>query len=165
MNEDGSRMKINLVVFKKSGSQKSFPLPSSITVIGRRKDCDLQIPLEAVSRRHCQLNHDKGTLKIRDLGSRNGTYLNGKRIEEAEAQAGDYIKVGPLEFALQIDGRPENISIPSPSMWESSMEEVTTSDSTIEEATTSDSTVEDDDTFAELDELDSLDSLDEMDSL
>ena len=53
-----------------------------------------------------------GVLKIRDLGSRNGTYINGKRIDEATVKAGDYLKIGPLTFLLQINGQPEKISLP-----------------------------------------------------
>jgi len=105
-------MDINLILFKKNGSQKAFALPSNVTVIGRRRDCDLRIPLLPVSRRHCQLTLNNETLTIRDLGSRNGTYLNGKRVDEATIQPGDYITVGPLTFALQIDGRPKEIVPP-----------------------------------------------------
>lgn len=105
-------MDVNLILFKKNGSQKVFPLPSSITVIGRRHDCDLRIPLMPVSRRHCQLSLNNETLRVRDLGSRNGTYLNGKRVDEAAIQPGDYIKIGPLTFALQIDGQPKEIVPP-----------------------------------------------------
>lgn len=107
-------MDANLVLFKKDGSQKSFSLPDSTTVIGRRHDCDLCIPLKTVSRRHCQLNQNKETINIRDLGSRSGTFLNGKRIDEAAVKAGDYIRIGPLIFGLQINGRPENIVPPKP---------------------------------------------------
>jgi len=100
-------MDVNLVLFKKDGSQESFSLPSNVTVIGRRHDCDLQIPLLRVSRRHCQLNLNGETAKIRDLGSHNGTYLNGERIDgETPIKAGDYLQVGPLVFQLQIDGKP-----------------------------------------------------------
>jgi pSer/pThr/pTyr-binding forkhead associated (FHA) protein len=106
-------MDVNLILFKMNGSQKAFPLSSSVTVIGRRKDCDLRIPLMAVSKRHCQLILDDETLKIRDLGSRNGTYLNDKRIEEATARAGDNIKIGPLIFALQINGQPKEFVPPA----------------------------------------------------
>ncbi len=107
-------MDVNLVLFKKGGSQKSFSLPDSTTVIGRRGDCDLCIPLKTVSRKHCQLNLNKETISIRDLGSRGGTFLNGKRIEEAAVKAGDYIRIGPLTFGLQINGQPENIVPPKP---------------------------------------------------
>jgi pSer/pThr/pTyr-binding forkhead associated (FHA) protein len=102
----------NLVLFKKDGSQKNFPLPSDITVIGRRHDCDLCVPLMVVSRRHCQLSQNDEALKIRDLDSRSGTFLNGKRISEATVQAGDYITIGPLTFLVQIGGEPAKIVPP-----------------------------------------------------
>ncbi len=105
-------MYVNLVLFKKDGTQKPFLLPSNITVIGRRRGCDLCIPLKLVSRRHCKLSKDGDTVKIRDLNSRNGTFLNGKRIKEADIKAGDYIGVGSLKFLLQIDGKPEEIVQP-----------------------------------------------------
>ena len=102
-------MQINLVMVKKDGSEKEFPLPSKVTIIGRRHDCDLRIPLSQVSKRHCQLNLANGILKVRDLGSRNGTILNGKKIDESEVQAGDCIEVGPLKFVFRIDGEPAEI--------------------------------------------------------
>lgn len=105
-------MKVNLVRFKKDGTQKSIPLPSSVTVIGRRHDCDLRIPIMSVSRRHCQLSMNEGVLKIRDLGSKNGTFVNGNRVDAARIQAGDALKIGPLTFVVQIDGEPENVSLP-----------------------------------------------------
>ena len=105
-------MDVNLILFKKDGSQKAFSLPSDATIIGRRHDCDLCIPLMVVSKRHCQLNQNKEAVKIRDLDSRNGTFLNGKRIDETMVKAGDYIRIGPLTFLLQIDGKPEKIIPP-----------------------------------------------------
>ncbi|MHC4619425.1 MAG: FHA domain-containing protein [Planctomycetota bacterium] len=129
-------MDVNLVLLKKNGSQKIFALPSSITVMGRRSDCDLYIPLKPVSRRHCQLNRDRGVLKIRDLGSRNGTYVNGKRLEEEAAvvQPGDEIKVGPLTFVLQIDGRPEQIKMPKAAREESLEDRASADDATVEDS-------------------------------
>ena len=105
-------MDANLVLLAKDGNRRVFPLPSSVTVIGRRKNCDLRIPLESVSRRHCQLDVVDKTLKLRDLGSRNGTFLNGKRIEEQVLKPGDSIKIGPLLFGMQINGQPEKIVAP-----------------------------------------------------
>jgi pSer/pThr/pTyr-binding forkhead associated (FHA) protein len=139
-------MDINLVLLKKNGSHKFFPLPSSVTVIGRRHSCDLCIPLMSVSRRHCQLNYDDGVLKIRDLDSRNGTYLNGKRIDEAVIQTGDSIKIGPLTFVLQIDGQPQTIAEPDLAARSSSRQDAATEDIVDEQL----------DNFAELDDLDSL---------
>ena len=113
-------MDTNLVLLKKNGSHKLFPLPSSVTVIGRRHNCDLRIPLMSVSRRHCQLSCDNGALKIRNLSSGNATYVNGKRIDEAAIQAGDSIKIGPLTFVIQIDGQPQTISKPDSTAQNSS---------------------------------------------
>ena len=123
-------MEINLVLLKRNGSRKSYPLPSSVTVIGRRSDCDLRIPLMSVSKRHCELNHNKGILKIRDLGSRNGTVLNGKPIDEAVVQAGDSIKIGPLAFVLQVDGQPKTIVHPNSSEQNSPHQDKSTEDLT-----------------------------------
>lgn len=106
-------MHVNLVLFKKDGTQRLFPLSSNITVIGRRHDCDLCVPLTLVSRRHCKLSKNNQVVNIRDLGSRNGTFLNGKRVKEAAINAGDYIGVGSLTFLLQVDGKPENVVPPA----------------------------------------------------
>jgi pSer/pThr/pTyr-binding forkhead associated (FHA) protein len=107
-------MHANLVLFRSDGSQKIFPLQSNITVIGRRHDCDLRIPLSQISRRQCKLSKKEKdqAIQIHDLNSRNGTYVNGSRIQESEMRPGDYIKIGPLTFVLQIDGKPEKIGPP-----------------------------------------------------
>jgi pSer/pThr/pTyr-binding forkhead associated (FHA) protein len=63
-----------------------------------------------VSRRHCEFNQDQGQLTIRDLGSRNGTYVNGLKIDKIQLNAGDKLNIGPLAFAVQIDGVPANDS-------------------------------------------------------
>ena len=52
--------------------------------VGRSKDCFLKIPQLEVSRRHCLLDIDPPHVRIRDLGSRNGTFLNGDRIGRRE---------------------------------------------------------------------------------
>ena len=106
-------MNANLVLLAKSGKQKAIPLPSKVTVIGRRRNCDLRIPLESVSRRHCQISDENDQLTLRDLGSRNGTLLNGRKLNNEEVvKAGDYIQIGQALFALQVDGRPEKIASP-----------------------------------------------------
>ena len=100
-------MQVNLVFLKKDGSTSSFKLPSNVTSIGRRQDCDFCIPLMIVSRKHCEINLDKGKVTVRDMKSRNSTFINGHRIEEAQAKPGDLLKIGPVEFVFQIDGVPE----------------------------------------------------------
>jgi len=65
-----------------------------------------------VSRRHCQLSQNDEALNIRDLDSKAGTILNGKRISEATIRPGDYITIGPLTFLVQIGGEPKKIVPP-----------------------------------------------------
>jgi hypothetical protein len=77
-----------------------------MTVIGRREDCDLRIPLGDISRKHARLVRDGDTLRLEDLGSSNGTYLNGQRVQEAALNPGDTVQIGPVVFVLQIDGYP-----------------------------------------------------------
>ena len=105
-------MDVNLVLFRKDGTTRSFRLPSTVTVIGRRQESDLCIPLMVVSRRHCELNVETGHLKIRDLGSRNGTYVNDQRVDQAEVGPGDKVQIGPVTFAVQIDNQPAELSTP-----------------------------------------------------
>jgi predicted component of type VI protein secretion system len=106
-------MNIRLVLLKNNGSHKAFPLTSGVTVIGRRHDCDLYAPLPTVSRRHCQINQNGSSLEIRDLKSTCGTFVNNKKVDgETPLKAGDYIRVGPLVFLCQVDGKPEKITPP-----------------------------------------------------
>ncbi len=102
-------MKVNLILLKMGGINKGFKLPSSVTIIGRRQDCDMCVPLMVISRRHCAINMDEGKLWIRDLDSRNGTFVNGEKIDEVELKASDKIQIGPLNFVVQIDGVPPEI--------------------------------------------------------
>ncbi len=99
-------MNVNLVLLKKDGTTKSFTLPSTVTSIGRRQDCDFCLPLSMVSRKHCEVNLDGGQVTIRDMGSRNGTFLNGQQIDETRAKAGDLLQIGPVKFVIQVDNQP-----------------------------------------------------------
>jgi len=106
-------MDINLVLLKKNGSHKTFPLKSNVIVIGRRHECDLYIPLPSVSRKHCQLSLNGKAPEIRDLDSTCGTFVNGQKIDgHATLKAGDYIRIGPLTFVCQVNGKPEKIAPP-----------------------------------------------------
>ena len=145
-------MNANLILLTPKGKHKVFPIPNDVTIIGRRKNCDFRIPLESVSRRHCQLSYQEGNLSIRDLGSRNGTFLNGKKVEETGIEPGDFLRIGPVTFAFQIDGMPQEISLP-PSQPQTPKPEIPSDQTPI--------TPVDDlqDSLADLDGLDDLDDL------
>jgi hypothetical protein len=100
-------MQVVLVMFK-GDQRRSFSVTRDTTIIGRREDCDLRIPLGDVSRKHCRLIKDGDALRIEDLGSSNGTYINGERVQQASLSAGDTLQVGPVVFVAQVNGLPED---------------------------------------------------------
>jgi serine phosphatase RsbU (regulator of sigma subunit) len=67
---------------------KIYPLEGERWVMGRSPECDLVLDVAAVSRRHVILTKENGLYFVQDLGSRNGTYINGHRVEDR----------GPLRF-------------------------------------------------------------------
>jgi pSer/pThr/pTyr-binding forkhead associated (FHA) protein len=99
-------MQAVLVMFRSDGERRSFSIARDMTVIGRREDCDLRIPLGEISRKHCRLVRDGDALRLEDLGSSNGTFHNGERIQEVTLNPGDSIQIGPVVFVVQIDGVP-----------------------------------------------------------
>ncbi len=102
-------MNVQLVLFKEDGTRRDLDMKRDAVVIGRSGDCDFQIPLAVISRRHCKLSKKGERLIVKDLGSSNGTFLNDKRVLQAEAKAGDQMKVGPVIFTIVIDGKPTDI--------------------------------------------------------
>lgn len=111
-------MDVSLVLFKKGGERKTFVLPAKRVLIGRAKDCDFWIPMMSISRRHCEITVENSTVHIHDLGSRNGTYVNGRQTDNADLKPGDFIRLGPILFGVQIDGMPSNLTPPDFVMFE-----------------------------------------------
>jgi pSer/pThr/pTyr-binding forkhead associated (FHA) protein len=109
-NRRESVMMVTLVTFSKSGVRKELPLENASTVIGRKPDADLRIPLAEISRSHCEVSLSESGATLRDLDSSNGTFVNGEQITERPLKPGDLVKIGPVTFVVQIDGRPETIS-------------------------------------------------------
>ncbi len=158
-------MNASLVLLKKNGAYKAFPLPSTVTVIGRRSDCDLRIALPMVSRRHCQLSLNKNAIELRDLESRGGTFVNEKRVDgETAVKAGDYIRIGPLIFVCQIDGKPEKIVPPKKAAPVASKAGAKTKPQKPAAKAPDDSGSKLDEDLSDLDVSDSFINLDESDS-
>jgi serine phosphatase RsbU (regulator of sigma subunit) len=81
----------------KDGEAIGFKLADDVTVLGRAPECQIQLDSNMVSRRHAQVTRDKDAYFVEDLGSGNGTFVNGKRIDERTAlKANDRIKLGPI---------------------------------------------------------------------
>ena len=74
--------------------------PGSVNTIGRSAGAQLIVEAPLVSRLHCQLTATAHALQVKDLGSTNGTFVNGKRIKTAALREGDRLSVGRLELIV-----------------------------------------------------------------
>ena len=77
--------------------------PGSIKTIGRTARADFIVDAALISRLHCRLTADKSDqLVVEDLGSTNGTMVNGKKIDRVALRAGDMLTVGRVEFRVEL---------------------------------------------------------------
>jgi adenylate cyclase len=83
-----------------SGEHSVEIAPSQTIVVGRAVTTDLPVYDPTVSRRHAELIHAGDGLTVRDLGSSNGTFVNGSRISESHASDGDVVTFGKVAFNL-----------------------------------------------------------------
>jgi pSer/pThr/pTyr-binding forkhead associated (FHA) protein len=76
-------------------------MPGHVKTIGRTARADFILDAALVSRVHCRLTADKSDqLVVDDLGSTNGTIVNGKRVERSLLKAGDVLTVGRVELSI-----------------------------------------------------------------
>lgn len=86
-----------------STDDQRFDLPQGRTVVvGRGVDSDLTIYDPTISRRHAELTAGPDGVRVKDLGSSNGTHVNGRRLAEAQLAPGDSISFGKVSFQLEI---------------------------------------------------------------
>lgn len=71
-----------------------------LTVIGRKEDCDLRLDHKGVSKLHCLLVKTDDMLLLRDLGSTNGTRVNGRRVRRAALMQDDEIRIAGVTFRV-----------------------------------------------------------------
>ena len=92
---------LHVVGGKHSG--QVIPVNPRRFLIGRESDCHLRPNSELVSRHHCVFSVDEYSVRLKDLGSTNGTTVNGERIrKEVTLVAGDRVVVGNLEFEFRL---------------------------------------------------------------
>ena len=94
-----------MLVVLQGGKAVTHPIPDGETVLGRHPGCTIQLDSNTVSRRHAQVTKVDGQYFIEDLGSGNGTFVNGKQIAgKAQLAHDDRIKLGPILLRFQSDG-------------------------------------------------------------
>jgi pSer/pThr/pTyr-binding forkhead associated (FHA) protein len=74
------------------------------TAIGRAPECDISVQGDEISRRHALVKPTPDGLSVEDLGSSNGTYVNGKRVQQAFLNGGDELKLDTVRFIVVAPG-------------------------------------------------------------
>jgi pSer/pThr/pTyr-binding forkhead associated (FHA) protein len=125
-------MKVQLVVVRGKPEGKVIPLVGPRFKIGRGETCHLRPNSEQVSREHAEFAIVDDVVSVKDLGSRNGTLVNGKALtsEACQLKDRDLVQVGPLTFAVSILDAPAATSkVTSPSgASKPSLDDVSTED-------------------------------------
>src|SRR6266498_3935054 len=75
-------------------------LAKEMMLIGRQEDCDLRLDHKSVSKMHCVLVKTDGVVLVRDLGSTNGTRVNGTRVRRAALLPNDKLSVANFHFRV-----------------------------------------------------------------
>jgi pSer/pThr/pTyr-binding forkhead associated (FHA) protein len=91
-------------------------LTKELSVIGRGEDCDLRIDHKSVSKQHCVLVKTDGLVLVRDLGSTNGTRVNGHRVRRAALLPNDQIAVANFRYQLAFGDALPPVSTPTPDL-------------------------------------------------
>jgi pSer/pThr/pTyr-binding forkhead associated (FHA) protein len=82
---------------------KVFPITGPV-VIGRAAECDISVPADEISRRHALVKPTPEGLAVEDLGSSNGTFINGKRVQQGFLNPGDELRLDAVRFILVAPG-------------------------------------------------------------
>jgi len=90
---------ITLVV-EKTGKQVRLTKP--VSTIGRAAECDVRLKAADVSKQHCRLLRKGGAVVVEDLGSANGTFVNGEAIQSASLKDGDVLNVAGHAFRVRV---------------------------------------------------------------
>lgn len=89
-----------LIVTRGPGAGSRYLLDTDLTTVGRHPESDIFLDDITVSRRHVEFRRREGGFVVNDLGSLNGTYVNGDRIDDARLQNGDEVRIGKFRLVF-----------------------------------------------------------------
>jgi len=102
-------MRVKLVTHSPWTPRRRIVVKSFPAMIGRGADAEVHVDDRWASRRHCQIDEVDGTLVVRDVGSRHGTFVNGESVRSAHLMPGDRLTIGATSFEVlyrRSAGRP-----------------------------------------------------------
>jgi pSer/pThr/pTyr-binding forkhead associated (FHA) protein len=110
-----------LIVQNPEGENRVFDLYGEDITIGRERGHDMQLAHASVSRDHAQVAWRAGGYAIVDVGSHNGIYVNGKRLEESQQlTSGDVVRIGRYELVYvdgEVPSRFKKLNVPAMDRW------------------------------------------------
>jgi pSer/pThr/pTyr-binding forkhead associated (FHA) protein len=100
-------MRPELTILSGPFAGQTISLTSKHFLIGREMDCQLRPASDLVSRHHCALLRDEYTLRIKDMGSKNGTFVNGQRVSgEVILSSNDVLTIGDMQARINLSAEP-----------------------------------------------------------
>jgi hypothetical protein len=87
-----------------SSDGRQYTVAIGSTTIGRGEQATMRLPDVGISRRHARIDYDGSQVVLTDLGSTNGTLVNGQRISAVALNPGDVIQVGTTTMTFRVDG-------------------------------------------------------------
>jgi pSer/pThr/pTyr-binding forkhead associated (FHA) protein len=105
------KMQASFTVISGPHHGQTFQISLGKFIIGREADCHLALASNSVSRHHCVLLLDEYTLRIRDLASKNGTFVNRDqtRLGERILAHGDTVRIGDIVIRVEVDSAPSSL--------------------------------------------------------
>lgn len=104
---------------------RSIELAQDLTLVGRQEGCDLMLDHKSVSKIHCVLVKGDGIVFLRDLGSTNGTRVNGQRVRRAALMSEDQISIAKYGFRIIVER--EGQAAKSPGNYECTINDMASS--------------------------------------
>jgi len=88
---------------------EALDITKDLVLVGRKEDCDLQLDHKSISKQHCVIVKTDGMLLLRDLGSTNGTRVNGQRVRRAALLPNDRINIASLAFRVEFSEEEDSV--------------------------------------------------------
>ena len=110
-------MNMQLIVISGPDQGRSFSLTEGGTLlIGRGQASNTQLRDPRISRIHCQVEVDRGKVRLIHSGGSGGTLVKGEPVDQQELQPGDVVRIGDTELRFQLEGAPEESTLVTPGL-------------------------------------------------
>ncbi len=91
-------------IYRLKHGEQTLELTEGTLTVGRSRHCDLSIADPSISRKHVFFSIDGGRIRLQDLGSSNGTFVNDERVQgEAVLRDGDRLRLGDAELDVEVE--------------------------------------------------------------